>query len=145
MIRLTILMVMLLISSMAMAKIYKWVDANGVVHFQDHPRGSTEIFSTTETSAKKTGEKKKNQKPATTKLLKEMEKSRKQRERARKQEQAKARKQAEQCINYRFKTDKLAAKMKKKYSQFNNDLPPEYDRLKKQLDRRQQYLDKYCN
>jgi hypothetical protein len=35
--------------------------------------------------------------------------------------------------------------MKKKYSQFNNDRPPEYDRLKKQLDRRRQYLDKYCN
>lgn len=145
MIRLTILISMLLISSMASAKIYKWVDGNGVVHFQDHPRGSTEIFSSTAPSDKKAGDRKKNQKPATSKLLKDMEKSRKQRERARKQEQAKERKQAEQCINYRFQTDKLAARMKKKYSQFSNDRPPEYDRLKKQLDRRRQYLDKYCN
>lgn len=145
MVRLILLSGLLLMSSMASAKIYKWVDANGEVHYQDHPRGSQQIFSTKGTSVKKSDSKPTQQKPADSKLLKDMEKARKQREQARKAKQAKARKQAEKCINYRFKTDKLEARLKNKYSQFSNDRPPEYAQLKKQLKQRKDYLQKYCN
>lgn len=140
-----LLLGLLLISSMASAEIYKWVDANGEVHYQDHPRGSTEIFSASETPAKKTGSKTSKQAPANSKLLSDLEKARKQREQARKKKMAKERKQAEKCINYRFQTDKLEARMKKKYSEFSNDRPPEYAQLQKQLKRRRQYLQQYCN
>lgn len=146
--RLILLLGLLLISNMASAEIYKWIDKNGEVHYQDHPRGSQQIFSAAKTSAKKSTkslQKNVKQKSATAKLLKDMEKSRKQREKVRKAQLAKERKQAEKCINYRFKTDKLAANMKKKYSQFSNDRPPEYTQLQKQLERRKQYLETYCN
>lgn len=143
--RLILLMGLLLFCSLASAKIYKWVDANGEVHYQDHPRGSTEIFSASDQSANKSDHKSVQHKNSHKKLLNEMEKARKQRERARKQKEEKERKLAEKCINYRFKTDKLANRIKTKYSQFSNDRPPEYTRLQKQLKRRRQYLDKYCN
>lgn len=143
--RLILLLSLLLMSSMVSAKIYKWIDANGEVHYQDHPRGSPEVFSTVNTPAKKSTDKSSSGKQANTKLLKDMEKARKQREHKRKAKLAKQRKQAEKCINYRFKTDRLEARMKNKYSQFSNDRPPEYAQLEKQLKQRKAYLQQYCN
>lgn len=135
---------LMLVSSMTSAEVYKWVDAQGQVHYQDHPRGSTEKFSTDESSSKQTSQAS-HKKRKTKKLLNAMEKSRKQREQDLHKRLAAQRKQDEKCIKLRDQAGKLEARIKKQYSEFSNDRPPSYDRQQKQLVQRQKYLEKYCN
>lgn len=144
--RLILLLGMLLISGMVSAKIYKWVDAQGVVHFQDHPRGTAEKFSTDEGAG--TGSKKRStaakQIPKNQKLLKALEKSRKQREKALHKKLAEQRKQDQRCIKLRDQAVKMEARMKKQYSEFSNDRPPSYALQQKKLQQRKKYLDENC-
>lgn len=145
--RLILLLGMLLISGMTYAEIYKWVDAQGQVHYQDHPRGTTERFSTDEGVGAHTSDTGKTveQHPQTQKLLKALEKSRKQREQALHKKQVEQRKQDEKCIRLRDQAVKMEARLKKQYSEFSNDRPPSYALQQKKLQQRKQYLEKYCN
>ena len=140
-----LLLSLLLASGAASAEVYKWVDAKGQVHYEDHPKGAQdEKISIDDSTADKAGALKIN-KPDTQKLLKEMEQSRKQREQSRHKKLNAQRKQDQKCLSERNKLRKLEAKMQKKYSEFSNDRPASYQRQEAELEDRKKYLQQYCN
>jgi hypothetical protein len=141
---LLLLLSLVLVSGAASAEVYKWVDAKGVVHYEDHPKGGQDEKISIDESAVKVDAQEAN-KLKTQKLLKDMEKSRKQREKQQHKKLADQRKQDEKCIKERNKLRKLEARMQKKYSEFSNDRPPSYQRQQAELADRKKYLDKYCN
>lgn len=140
-----IMLSLLLASGYAGAEVYKWVDAKGEIHYEDHPKGTPEgKISTDNGDADKIDYNAIN-KRKTEEVLKDMEKSRKQREQSRRKKLAEQRKQDEKCLNERNKLRALQARMKKKYSEFSNDRPPSYQRQQAELNERRKYLDNYCN
>lgn len=128
--RLILVLLMLLLSGMAPAEIYKWVDAQGVVHFQDHPKGVPEKFST---------EEKAGQAKQATHIIKQSHKTQKSPKTA-----GKSGKQDKQCKKLRDQANKLEARMKH-YSQFKDERATSYLRQQKQLIQDRQYLDRNCN
>ena len=133
----------LLYSGMAGAEIYKWVDKKGETHFQDHPRGKVTGISMDEGGGKH--EIDKSDKIKTQKLIRDMDKARRKREKQRHKKLAEQKKQDEKCLKMRSRLRKAQAKLDKNYSEFSNDRPASYARRKADLEDRKKYLNKYCN
>ena len=135
----------LLLSGLANAEIYKWVDDKGQVHYQDHPRGdnnekiSVDADSATQKDARAL------EKVKTEKLIDAMEKSRQQEAKLRAKKLAEQRKQDEKCLKERSRLHKLEAKLEKNYSEFANKRPASYDREAAELADRKKYIGQYCN
>jgi len=100
-----------------------------VVHYQDHPRGAPEKFSTDEKSSPTKQNTHNPMQHKTQRPLKATEKSRK---------------QDEKCAKMRGQANKLEARMKT-YSESKNERPASYLRQQKQLIQQRQYLESYCN
>jgi hypothetical protein len=132
-------------STTAFAEVYKWIDAKGEVHYQDHPRGSDDDKISIDNSAVDKVDAQALHKLNTQKLIKDMETSRKQREKSRHKKLVVQRKQDEKCLKQRSKLRKLEAKMQKHYSEFSNDRPASYQRQQAELADRKKYLNEYCN
>jgi len=135
---------LLLFHSLACAQVYEWVDDKGQTHFQDHPRGTQEGGIAIDESPVHKDDVRKQEKN-TNKLIHDMEKARKQRDKQRHKELAKQRKHDEKCLKLRSQMRKLEARMQKHYHEFSNDRPPSYERQQAELKDRKQYLDEYCN
>jgi len=133
----------LLYSGVASAEIYKWVDEKGETHYQDHPRGKVTGISMDEKGSKVESDEAK--KIKTRKLLKDMDKARKQREKQRHKKLVEQQKQNEKCLKMRSKLRKAEARLDKDYSEFSNDRPASYARKKAELTERRKFFDKYCN
>jgi hypothetical protein len=142
---LLLLLSLLLASPFAFGEVYKWVDEKGEVHYQDHPRGIQGGKISVDDSHAETVNAQDLNKLKTQKLIKAMEKSRKQREKSRHKKLAAQRKQDERCLKLRDKVRKQEARMQKHYSEFSNDRPPSYQRQQAELADHKKYLDKYCN
>lgn len=140
-----ILLSLFVISHMASAEVYKWVDDKGQVHYGDHPRGSHDEAISVDAKATQKADVQQLHKIDTDKLIKDMEKSRKQREKARHKKLARQRKDDEKCLKQRNKVRKLEARMHKHFSEFSNDRPAAYQRLQAELKDREKFLDEYCN
>jgi hypothetical protein len=115
------------------------------VHYQDHPRGSDDDKISIDNSAVDKVDAQALHKLNTQKLIKDMETSRKQREKSRHKKLVVQRKQDEKCLKQRSKLRKLEAKMQKHYSEFSNDRPASYQRQQAELADRKKYLNEYCN
>ena len=142
---LSLLVSLLMISPFAVAEVYKWIDDKGEVHYQDHPRGTRDAKISIDENSAATVDAQQLNKLKTKKLIKEMEKARKQREKNRHKKLAAQRKQDDKCLKQRNKLHKLEARMQKHYSEFSNDRPPAYQHQQAELAERRKYLDKYCN
>jgi|GEM_PF-1804954 len=142
---LMLLLSLLLVSGAATAEVYKWVDDKGQVHYEDHPKGGQDEKISIDDSASDKVDALKINKPDTQTLLKEMEQSRKQREKTRHKKQNAQRKQDQKCLSERNKLRMLEARMQKKYSEFSNDRPASYKRQEAEVADRKKYLDTYCN
>lgn len=130
--------------SIACAQVYEWVDDKGQKHFQDHPRGTQEGgIAVDESPVNKDDIQQQNQK--TKEVIHDLEKARKQREKAQNKELAKRHKQDAKCLKLRSKVRRLEARMKKQYREFNNDRPPSYERQEAELKDRKSYIEDNCN
>lgn len=145
--RLILVVLMLLLSSVSFAKIYKWVDAHGEVHYQDHPRGTPEeIYNggASNSAAQNRGRHTVTRQHETQKQTNTIKKSRDRRDKAADRALAAQRKQAEQCNKIRGQVDRLEAKLKE-YGRSGNEHPTNYLHQQKLLIQRQRYLDRHCN
>ncbi|MBI1423721.1 MAG: DUF4124 domain-containing protein [Gammaproteobacteria bacterium] len=136
---------MLLIYTVVFADVYKWVDDKGQVHYTDKPTSdhSEKISVEDEGVAGSTAPPPKQ--PDTQKVIKDLEKSRKQREQARHKKHEMERRQEAKCLTERNRIRKLEARMRKNYREFSNDRSPAYARQAAELAERKKHLDKYCN
>jgi len=133
----------LLYSGVVSAEIYKWVDEKGEPHYQDHPRGKITGISMDAKGSK--DESVQAKKAKTRKLLKDMSRARKQREKQRHKKLLEQHKQEAKCLKMRSKLRRAEAKLDKDYSEFSNDRPASYAGKKAELNERRKYFDKYCN
>jgi hypothetical protein len=140
-----ILCCLLLFTVSVSAEVYKWVDDKGQVHYEDHPKNSHEEKIATDGSTAGKLDTREAEQRKTEKLLKQMEKSRKSRQKQRHKKLAKQQKQDEKCLKKRNKIRKLEARMKHNYSEFSNDRPDSYQRLEAEVADRKKYYDKYCH
>lgn len=136
--RLLLVLLMLLLSDVTFAKIYKWVDAQGEVHYQDHPRGTPEKFY----NGDNTGAAKQQDNHIITQQPKAMKESRPQK--AERKTMDEQRKQAEQCNKIREQVNKLETRLKQD-GKFAKENPASYLRQQKLLIQRRQYLDQHCH
>jgi len=136
---------LMLISPPLFADVYKWVDSKGQVHYQDHPQGTPEGKISTNDSAAEKGDAPAINKLNTKKLIKDMEKARKQRDKTRHKKELAQHRQEAKCLKQRNQIHQLEARMQKHYSEFSNDRPPSYQRQADELAERKKYLDEYCN
>lgn len=139
------LLSLLLASAYVCADVYKWVDDKGQVHYQDHPRGSPQGKISIDGNTMEKGDTPEIKELNSKKLLKDMEKARKQREKDRHKKLAAQRKQDEKCLKLRSQIRKLEARMHKGYSEFSNDRPPGYQRQQAELADRKKYVSENCN
>jgi hypothetical protein len=140
-----LLVSLMLLSLNANADVYKWVDSKGQVHYGDQPKGDRQEKISIDSSPVEKTDSPAEQQRKTDKLLKDMEKSRKQREKLLHKKRMAQRKQDEKCLKQRNAIRKLEAKMQKHYSEFSNDRPPSYQRQEAELADRKKFVDKYCN
>lgn len=136
---------LVLVSATTSAEVYKWVDEQGVIHFEDRPKGSGNGEIAIENKKQEGIDLQEINKRKTQELLDDMEKSRKQKEKEREKKHAEQRKQDEKCIDERNKIRKLEAKMKREHREFSNDRSDSYRRNEAEVADRQKYIDKYCN
>lgn len=136
---------LLLLCSTASAEVFKWVDAKGQVHYEDHPKGSQDEKIFIDEGSAGQADTQASDKVKTQKLIDAMDKSRKQQVKLQAKKLADQRKQDEKCLKERNKVRKLEAKMQKNYSEFSNDRPASYQRLEAEVADRKKYLQQYCN
>lgn len=140
-----ILLGLVLVSATTSAEVYKWVDENGQVHYEDHPKDGGPGKVVIE-GAKPDGiDLQEINKRKTQELLEDMEKSRKHKEKEREKKHAEQRKQDEKCLDERNKIRKLEAKMKREHREFSNDRSDSYRHYEAEVTDRQKYINKYCN
>jgi len=142
---LLLLLTLLLWHSLACAEVYEWVDEKGQKHFQDHPRASQEGGISISDDQNDKADTHKQDMQKTNKLIQDMEKARKQREKAQHKALAQQRKHDEKCFKLKSQARKLEARMQKHYREFSNDRSPAYQRQQVELTDRKKYLEQYCD